>query len=72
MENVFIAEKVNKMLTKRKDTYQVDTEIEAKQLIEDAKQSSEFELTKYSSQKKAEKKSGDEYFIVVLEKEYGI
>lgn len=72
MENVFIVEKVNKMLTKRKDTYQVDTEIEAKQLIEDAKQSSEFELTKYSSQKKVEKKSGDEYFIVVLEKEYGI
>lgn len=60
------------MLIKRKDTYQVDTEIEAKQLIEDAKQSSEFELTKYSSQKKVEKKSGDEYFIVVLEKEYGI
>ena len=72
MENVFIAEKVNKMLIKRKDTYQVDTEIEAKQLIEDAKQSNEFELTKYSSQKKVEKKSGDEYFIVVLEKEYGI
>lgn len=60
------------MLTKRKDTYQVDTELEAKQLIEDAKQSNEFELTKYSSQKKVEKKSGDEYFIVVLEKEYGI
>lgn len=60
------------MLTKRKDTYQVDTEIEAKQLIEDAKQSTEFELTKYSSQKKVERKSGDEYFIVVLEKEYGI
>ena len=60
------------MLTKRKDTYQVDTEQEAKQLIEDAKQSTEFELTKYSSQKKVEKKSGDEYFIVVLEKEYGI
>ena len=60
------------MLTKRKDTYQVDTEIEAKQLIEDAKQSTEFELTKYSSQKKIEKKSGEEYFIVILEKEYGI
>ena len=60
------------MLTKRKDTYQVDNEYEAKQLIEDAKQSTEFELTKYSSQKKVEKKSGDEYFIVVLEKDYGI
>jgi len=60
------------MLIKRKDTYQVDTEQEAKQLIEDAKQSTEFELVKYSSQKKVEKKSGDEYFIVTLEKAYGI
>lgn len=60
------------MLTKRKDTYMVDTEQEAKQLIEDAKQSIEFELTKYSSQKKVEKKSGDEYFIVTLEKAYGV
>ena len=72
MEFVNIVGKKSKMLTKRKDTYQVDTELEAKQLIEDAKQSNEFELTKYSSQKKVEKKSGDEYFIVVLEKEYGI
>jgi len=72
MEFVNIVGRKNKMLTKRKDTYQVDTELEAKQLIEDAKQSNEFELTKYSSQKKVEKKSGDEYFIVVLEKEYGI
>lgn len=72
MEFVNIVGRKNKMLIKRKDTYQVDTELEAKQLIEDAKQSNEFELTKYSSQKKVEKKSGDEYFIVVLEKEYGI
>jgi len=59
------------MLTKRKDTYEIDTEVEAKQLIEDAKNSVEFELVKYSSQKKVEKKSGDEYFIVTLEKAYG-
>lgn len=59
------------MLTKRKDTYEVDTELEAKQLIEDAKNSIEFELVKYSSQKKVEKKSGDEYFVVTLEKAYG-
>ena len=59
------------MLTKRKDTYEVDTEIEAKQLIEDAKRSTEFELIKYSSQKKEIKKTGDEYYIVVLEKAYG-
>lgn len=60
------------MLTKRKDTYEVDTELEAKQLIEDAKQSTEFELKKYSSQKKEIKKTGEEYFIVILEKEYGV
>lgn len=60
------------MLTKRKDTYEVDTEIEAKQLIEDAKQSVEFELVKYSSQKKVEKKTGEEFYVVTLEKAYGI
>ena len=60
------------MLTKRRDTYEVDTEQEAKQLIEDAKQSIEFELKKYSSQKKEVKKTGEEYFLVILEKEYGV
>lgn len=60
------------MLTKRKDTYEVETEVEAKQLIEDAKQSVEFELVKYSSQKKIERKSGEEYFVVTLEKAYGV
>ena len=60
------------MLTKRKDTYQVDTEFEAKQLIEDAKQSVEFELVKYSSQKKVEKKTGEEFYVVTLEKAYGV
>ena len=60
------------MLTKRKDTYQVDTEEEAVKLIEDAKQNVEFELKKYSSQKKIERKTGDEYYIVTLEKEYGL
>ena len=60
------------MLTKRKDTFEVDTELEAKQLIEDAKQSIEFELKEYSSQKKEIKKTGEEYYIVILEKEYGL
>lgn len=60
------------MLTKRKDTYEVENEVEAKQLIEDAKQSVEFELVKYSSQKKIERKSGEEYFVVTLEKAYGV
>jgi len=60
------------MLVKRKDTYQVDTEEEAVQLIEDAKKNIEFELKKYSSQKKIEKKTGDEFYLVTLEKEYGL
>ena len=72
MEDVFIVERKKKMLTKRKDTFEVDTELEAKQLIEDAKQSNEFELVKYSSQKKEIKKTGDEYYIVTLEKAYGV
>jgi len=72
MVNVFIVERNKEMLTKRKDTYEVDTELEAKQLIEDAKRSEEFELVKYSSQKKEVKKTGDEYYIVVLEKAYGV
>lgn len=59
------------MLVKRKDTYEVETELEAKQLIEDGKQSQEFELVKYSSQKKVDKKTGDEFYIVTLEKAYG-
>lgn len=60
------------MLIKRKDTYQVDTEQEAVQLIEDAKKSIEFELKKYTNQKKEIKKTGDEFYIVTLEKEYGL
>lgn len=60
------------MLIKRKDTYQVDTEQEAVQLIEDAKRSIEFELKKYTNQKKEIKKTGDEFYIVTLEKEYGL
>ena len=60
------------MLIKRKDNYQVDTEQEAVQLIEDAKKSIEFELKKYTNQKKEIKKTGDEFYIVTLEKEYGL
>ena len=63
---------MNVNTNKRKDTYEVETEVEAKQLIEDAKQSVEFELVKYSSQKKIERKSGEEYFVVTLEKAYGV
>jgi len=69
---MYLLQKRGIMLIKRKDTYQVDTEQEAVQLIEDAKRSIEFELKKYTNQKKEIKKTGDEFYIVTLEKEYGL
>lgn len=69
---MYLLQKRGIMLIKRKDTYQVDTEQEAVQLIEDAKKSIEFELKKYTNQKKEIKKTGDEFYIVTLEKEYGL
>ena len=69
---MYLLQKRGIMLIKRKDTYQVDTEQEAVQLIEDAKKSIEFELKKYTNQKKEIKKTGDEFYVVTLEKEYGL
>ena len=69
---MYLLQKRGIMLIKRKDTYQVDTEQEAVQLIEDAKRSIEFELKKYTNQKKEIKKTGDEFYVVTLEKEYGL
>ena len=66
---MYLLQKRGIMLIKRKDTYQVDTEQEAVQLIEDAKKSIEFELKKYTNQKKEIKKTGDEFYIVTLEKD---
>ena len=69
---MYLLQKRGIMLIKRKDTYQVDTEQEAVQLIEDAKKSIEFELKKYTNHKKESKKTGDEFYVVTLEKEYGL
>lgn len=58
-------------LIKTVETYRADTEAEAKGVIEEAKASDEYTLTKYSSEKKEVKAKGeviDEYFKVDLTK----
>lgn len=55
------------------ETYRVDTESEAKNLIEDAKAAGEYVLTKYVSEKKEVKAKGelvDEYYKVSLSKAF--
>ena len=62
-----------KYLIKSVDTYRVESEGEAKQLIEAAKKDSNFELTKYASEYKCTKKKGeveDEWYRVTLTKEF--
>lgn len=62
---------MSKYLCKTVETYRVDTEEEAKKLIEDNKQSNMFELIKYSSEYKVVKAKGeiiDEFFAVTLTK----
>jgi len=54
----------------QKDTYMVDSEAEVQKLIEEAKNNFDFELAKYSSQKKVLRKTGEEYFLVTLEIKY--
>ena len=55
------------------ETYRVDTEVEAQQLIEEAKNSSSFELKKYSAtnkNRKEKKEIVDEWINVVLTKSF--
>lgn len=62
---------MSKYLIKVNETYRVDSEREAAILIDEAKQSNDFTLAKYSSQKKETKQKGeivDEWFRVNLEK----
>jgi hypothetical protein len=61
------------MLLKTTETHFVLTEEEALKLIEDAKESNEFELIKYSNEHKVKKSKGMivlEYQIVSLTKQY--
>ena len=59
---------MSKFLVSTVETYRVDTDEEAKNLIEEAKTSSMFELGKYSSQFIPEKKNCEAYYKVVLTK----
>ena len=55
------------------ETYRVDTEVEAQQLIEEAKNTRSFELKKYSATKKNRKEKKeivDEWINVVLTKSF--
>ena len=64
---------MSKFLISTVETYRVDTDEEAKKLIEEAKNSSMFDLGKYSSEYKVKVSKGeivDEYFKVVLTKKF--
>lgn len=55
------------------ETYRVDTESEATSLIENAKKDNNYELKKYTSQKKNKKQKGeiiDEWILVSLTKAF--
>lgn len=60
-----------KYLVSVSETYRVDSETEAVRLIEDAKQSDKYQLSKYTNEKKEVKQKGevvDEYYKIVLQK----
>lgn len=64
---------MSKFLVSTVETYRVDTDDEAKRLIEDAKVSSMFDLGKYSSEYKEHKAKGevvDAYYKVILTKNF--
>lgn len=64
---------MSKFLVSTVETYRVDSDEEAKALIEEAKQSNMFELGKYSSEYKTRTAKGeivDEYYKVVLTKNF--
>jgi len=62
-----------KYLVKTTEQYRVDSEVEAKKLIEDAKAESGYTLSKYSSEYKCTKSKGevvDDWYRVQLIKEF--
>lgn len=64
---------MSKYLTTTMEVYRVDNEAEAKELIESAKASKEYQLAKYTSEKKERKQKGeviDEYVKVQLFKKF--
>lgn len=64
---------MSKYLTTTTEAYRVDSENEAAELINEAKESNKWILQKYSSVKKEKKKNGevlDEYYLVSLVKQF--
>ena len=64
---------MSKFLVSTVETYRVNTDEEAKNLIEEAKNSSMFELGKYSSEYKEQKSKGevvDSWYRVILTKKF--
>jgi hypothetical protein len=66
---------MSKYLISTVETYRVDSEPEVEIMLEQAKNANEFELKKYTSEKKEkkDKKSGeiiDSYYKVALHKEF--
>lgn len=64
---------MSRFLIKATEQYRTDTEAEAKQLIEEAKASKDFNLVKYTSEYKCTKSKGDiidEWQRVCLVKEF--
>ncbi len=64
---------MSKYLIKVTEQYRCDTPDEAKRLIEEAKRSPQYTLTKYSNEIKTQKQKGeivDEWQRVVLTKEF--
>lgn len=64
---------MSKYLITTTEMYRADNELEAQQLIEDAKQESAFNLVKYTSQKKERLSKGeliDEWYRVTLTKQF--
>ena len=62
---------MSKYLIKVQETYRADTEKEAEELINEAKNSTEYTLIKYHCEAKEKKQKGDivdEWFRVVLDK----
>ena len=62
-----------KYLIQTTEIYRASNEAEAQELINEAKQAGEYELAKYSSEKKEVKSKGevvDEYWIVTIKKKF--
>ena len=64
---------MSKYLISTVETYRVDSEAEVEIMLERAKSANEFELTKYTSEKKEKKAKGeviDSYYKVSLHKAF--